>query len=257
LHHGCFWAFNGLRIAPLFATLLLAISIFSFATRPAAATTIVDGDDFVSAAPVGDPFASSTYVTSEANSVTTPTFTANVESWVYADSASNPYVNGDLASTSGAMTFVYQISVGGSTGDVGELDVASFGSNRTDVGYYDQTQFTSQTQILPSYLDRDLTGSSSTVSFLFFPISGQYQTVNAGSTSALLVVNTDSTTFASSYAELQDGSNGIVPSFAVFGPVLSPTPEPASIVLMVLGLTGLLAVARGRRPGRFAMPVGS
>jgi hypothetical protein len=176
---------------------------------------------------------------------------------VYTNSATNPYVNGTDASISGAMTFVYQITVTTATGDVGQLDVADFGSSRTDVGYFDKTEFTDQSEILPSFLDRDATGLTSTISFLFFPFGGQYDVVKPGEYSALLVVNTDSTTFSSSYAELQDGANGVAPSFAVYGPMVVPTPEPTSIVLMVLGLTGLLAVARGRRSGRFAMRAGS
>ncbi|HEX4145224.1 MAG TPA: PEP-CTERM sorting domain-containing protein [Pirellulales bacterium] len=236
---------------------LLAIPILAIAAGPAVAIPISNGDDYVTAAPVGDPTAASTDVNSETIPVGTLTFTANVESWVYSDSDTNPYSITDISadgSVSGALTFVYQISVTSPTGDVGQLDVSSFGSNQTDVGFYDQTQFTTQSQILPTYVDRDLTGTTSTVSFLFFPTPNvpleppsQYQVVSAGETSALLVVNTDATTYQSTYAELQDGSNGTALSFAVYGPTLVQTPEPTSIVLMILGSTGLLAARACQR----------
>lgn len=245
LDSGYRWPASELRIAPPLVALLLAIPILAIAAGPAAATPISSGDDYVTAAPVGDPTTSSTLLASESDPVPAGTFDATAESWVYSDSDTNPYSITDVSadgSVSGALTFVYQISVTSPTGDVGQFDVADFGSNQTDVGYFAQND----SEDLPFYLDRDLTGSISTISFLFFPIGGQYQVVGAGQTSALLVVNTDATTYHSVYAELQDGSNGLAPSYAVYAPIFA-TPEPTSIVLMVVGLTGLLAAARARR----------
>jgi hypothetical protein len=104
---------------------------------------------------------------------------------------------------------------------------------------------------------------TSTVTFSFFNLGGNYSTVNGtddpvngGQPSALLVVNTDATTYTNTFVTLQDDSNGTASSFAIYTPMV-PTPEPTSIVLMVLGLAGLLAVARTRRSGRLAVPAGS
>lgn len=254
---------QGRRIAPLIATLLLAIPILSIAAQPAFATPISNGEDFAPAAAVGDPTAS-IFVTDETSQVTTylgnnisngVDWTANVESWVYANSTTNPYSSTDTVDNpippadrvDGAMTFVYQIHVTSPTGDVGQLDVANFGSNQTDIGYFDNNESPEEPEIFPSYIDRDLTGMTSTISFLFFPVDGQFQTVDPNQYSALLVVNTDATTYSSTNVELQDGANGSGPSYAIYGPAIIQTPEPTSMVLMVLGLTGLLAVARRRR----------
>jgi len=237
---------SGLRFAPLLATLLLAIPVFFFAAEPAAAAPIVDGD-FVFAGAVGDPTASSTLVTSETDSVTTSTFNANVTSWVYTNSATNPYSIHDGGSVNNAMTFVYQITVTGPPGaEVDRLNVSDFGSNQTDVGYNTLTG-----TILPTFLERGSSAGIDTVSFLFPDGTAPYGAITVGATTALLVINTDSTSYSNTYAFLQDGSNGITPSYAVYAPMFA-TPEPASVVLMVLGLAGLLAASRACRSNRLA-----
>jgi hypothetical protein len=91
--------------------------------------------------------------------------------------------------------------------------------------------------------------STDTVSFFFEPVGSPYTVVGPGQTSALLVVNTDAQNFTASSVELQDGSNASTASYAIYAPMYS-TPEPGSVVLMVFGLTGLLAVARARRSSR-------
>jgi hypothetical protein len=174
--------------------------------------------------------------------------TGTVESWVIATSANNPYAVEGGGLVEPAMTFVYQITLTGDTGDIGSLGAADFGINQTDVGYYDQTG----SQIWPSFVNRDLGSDGvSTVSFDFLNLGGQYSTVNGGEQSALLVVNTDATIYSNTYVTLQDDANGTASSYAIYAPMFA-TPEPGSIVLMVLGLTGVLAVARARRSGRFA-----
>ena len=139
---------------------------------------------------------------------------------------------------------MYQINLSPGGGDIGSLGAANFNLNQTDVGYYDQTG----SQTWPSFVSRDLVGGVSTVTFSFFNLGGQYSTVNAGESSALLVVNTDATTFSNSLVTLQDDSNGTATSYAVSA-LSFMTPEPGSIVLMMLGLAGMLAVARSRRSG--------
>ncbi len=243
---------SGLRIAPLLATLLLATAIFSFAARPSAAAQIYDGS-FVFAGSVGDPTPSvanptSSVVTTETNTVTTDTFVANVTSTVYENSSTNPFSIYDGGSVNDAMTFVYQITVTGPPGaEVDRLNVSDFGSNQTDVGYNIQTL----SNILPTFLGRSLANGVDTVSFSFNDGSAPYGAVKVGDTTALLVINTDSTSYSNTYAFLQDGSNGITPSYAVYAPMFA-TPEPASVVLMVLGLAGLLAASRACRANRLA-----
>ena len=219
--------------------------------------------DYLPATPVGDPTASH-LVTDESSTITTYVgnnpanpvdWIANVESSVYINSTTNPYSTADTSESNpipsadridSAMTFVYQIHVTSSTGDVGQLDVANFGTNQTDVGYFDTNNPVEAPEIYPSWIDRDTTGTDDTISFLFFPLSGQSQVVDPGQYSALLVVNTDAQTYASNLVELQDGANGSGPSYAIYGPAIVQTPEPAGIVLIMLGLTGLLSFARAR-----------
>ena len=229
----------------------LTVLFFSFA-GPAFADTISNGTDFQFSDTTGDPSAGAILVADQVAPFSLTGESGTVESWVYADSANNPYsVNGG-GSITPAMTFVYQINVTSDSGDIASMGAANFGFNQTDVGYYDQTG----SQIWPSFVSRDLSGGSdSTVTFSFFDLGGQYSTIGPGQTSAQMVVNTDATTYTNTYVTLQDGSNGPASSYAIYSPML-PTPEPASIVLMVLGLTGLLAVARARRSGRITARTG-
>jgi hypothetical protein len=225
------------QVVPLLATLLVAVFVLSFAAGHSAAAIINDGD-FVAAGPVGNPVVGSFLVNSETDPVSTATFNAEVTSTVYANSTNNPFT----LSTPGALTFVYQITVTGPPGaEVDRLNISSFAAAMTDVGYN-----TTSGTILPSLLARGLSGSVDTVSFIFPNGSAPYGAILVGDTTALLVINTNSTSYSPTFAFLQDGSNGFTPSYAVFAPMFA-TPEPASIVLMVLGMGGVLVMGRSYR----------
>jgi len=238
-----------------------------FSAGPAVADVIDNGTDFQATDTTGDPTPgvgnpTSTVVADMVAPFSFGLETGNVESWVFQNSGNNPYSIFDGGSVAGALTFVYQINLTSATGDIASLGAADFGFYNTDVGYFDQTG----SQVWPAYVSRDLSGPSdttSTVTFSFFNNSdgtpenpGNYYTVNGGQSSALLVVNTDSTTWTNSYVTLQDDSNGTATSYAI-NSLSFMTPEPGSIVLMVLGMAGLLTVARARRSGRIAMRTGS
>jgi PEP-CTERM motif len=238
------------RVVPLLATLLVAIFVLSFAARQSAAALLNDGD-FVFAGSVGDPTAGASVVNSETDPVTTRTFDANVTSTVYANATNNPFT----LSVPGALTFVYSITVTGPIGaEVDRLNISSFAAALTDVGY----NTTNGGTVLPTFLERDLSGSTDTVSFIFPDGSSPYGAIlgptltnPTGDTSALLVINTNSTSYSPTFAFLQDGSNGITPSYAVFAPMFA-TPEPASIVLMLLGMMGMLVKSRSYRSKKIA-----
>ena len=251
--------FNRRRFAPLFATLLLAIPIVSFAARPAAAALISDNDYQSPADPTesltpNPSLLSSGELASNSVPVVSNTFEATLNSAVYEGALSNPFVNGTYGSNPDALTFVYQItntdSDAGHTSDIELFDVSSFGSALADVGYV------SSDWIAPSYVERDPPTSSDTIGFGFDtslsvdngdPFTSS--AIQSGETSALLIINTNASTFSWVRGSLQDGSNISASTYAitVSVPGLIMAPEPGSILLMLMGLAGLFAVARARR----------
>jgi hypothetical protein len=246
--------------------LCMASAVLILSARSAVADPISNGTDYQFTDTTGDPFydavlnPTSAQVADQVAPFSFGSESGTVESWVYTTSSNNPYDTNGGGDVAGAMTFVYQITLTSTGGDIASLGADNFGLNNTDVGYYDQTG----SEVWPAFVSRDLAGDgTSTVTFSFFNLGGNYSTVNGtddpvngGQPSALLVVNTDATTYTNTFVTLQDDSNGTASSFAIYTPMV-PTPEPTSIVLMVLGLAGLLAVARTRRSGRLAVPAGS
>jgi hypothetical protein len=267
------------------AIVCAALTVLIFSAGPVVADELDNGNDYYYAdttnnpfynimAPVTDPaYNSGSYqVADQVAPFSFGAETGTVESWVESGSSNNPYDSNGGGSVDGAMTFVYQISLTSTGGDIAAMGAVNFGFNMTDVGYYDQTG----SEVWPSYVSRDLSGNTddiSTVTFSFYDNGGNYSTVNGtdpttviddvtypvpnpGEPSALLVINTDATTYVQTYVTLQDDANGTTSSYAIYTPMI-PTPEPGSIVLMVLGLTGLLAVARARRSGRIGVQDGT
>jgi PEP-CTERM motif len=230
------------RFATPLAALLLATSVLSFASQPAAATLISDGQtqffpDSTLSVTGGTVVATNAPggVTVTSSSIP-PSFTATLVSSVVEGSTTNPFYN--AVSSPDVLTFVYQFS--NSAGSVDSLeffDVQSFGTALTDVGYNG-----SLSGDTPYYVARDAPSSADVIAFDF-----AISPIAPGESSALLIVNTNATNWASVTAAIQDGANGNGASYAVFAPTMTPTPEPASIVMMVLGLFGLLAMVRGRR----------
>ena len=254
------------------ATLCAALTVLIFSAGPAFADPIDNGTDNQFSDTTGDPYydpllnPTSSPVADQIAPFSFGAETGTVESSVWSGSSNNPYdanYIGGAGPTTGALTFVYQITLTSTGGDIAQIGAADFSTYMTDVGYYDQTG----SQVWPTFVSRDLDGSGvSTVSFQFLDLGGNYSTVNGtsptdqddqpvpnyGEPSALLVVNTDATTYSPSIVTLQDDSNGSTTSYSVNSYSNIMTPEPASIVMMVLGMTGLLAVARARRSGRQA-----
>lgn len=159
------------------------------------------------------------------------TFTGTLTSSVILGDASNPF-------GAGALTFTYLITNDvGSPHAIGRLTVDDFSGFLTDVNYQ-----VPAVGVAPAFFDRSA-GVGDVMGFTFFgaPVGGGQ--IPAGFSSALLVVQTNSTIYSPTVASVIDGSVATVASFA-------PIPEPSTLVLGGLGLIGLAVFALRRRTGR-------
>jgi len=146
---------------------------------------------------------------------------------------------------SGTIDFYYQVfnnlssvtalSRESDTSFVGYLTNVAF---RTDIAALTGTPFTAPTSgIVPVTADRD--SSATTVGFNFVPTPPGTK-VPPGTTSAVLIISTDATSYTRGNAEVIDGGTITV---AAFQPA-SGVPEPATLALIGGGLLGLAVIRR-------------
>jgi hypothetical protein len=173
------------------------------------------------------------------------TYSGTLTSTVWEDDPGNPY----LGSNPDAKTFTYTLTNNSSTGIppstnvLHRLTVGSYGGTPTiltDVGYDNST-----TGVSPTVADRS---TADVIGFTFADlVTGIPQllgNIPPGSGSKTLVVRTNSTAFAPSFASVIDGSVTVVASWA---PV-QQIPEPSTLVLAGMGIVGLaVGIARRRR----------
>ena len=144
---------------------------------------------------------------------------------------------GDPSNALGGLTFTYLLTNDAvSSNAISRVTVDSFTGFMTDVSYQTPAPGGS---VLPSLVDRS---TADVVGFSFLPtaVSGAFGVLSPGTSSSLLVVQTDATTFASTSAFVIDGATVNVSSFA-------PIPEPGSFCLAALGVICLMAYACRRR----------
>jgi hypothetical protein len=181
------------------------------------------------------------------NSISGPlnavTYTGTYTSAVYSGS------NALCGSGSNCLTFTYQVTdnaatgVGGDPGIIAHVTSSPFSGFMTDVGYSTTVPsggvFTSTGTVMPNNVSRT-SGSGPIVEFDFgFNNTGAM--VTPGTTSSILVIETNATMYQNGLFSSQDGSTVTVNAFA---PVA--TPEPGTIVLLGSGLV-LVGLARRKR----------
>ena len=168
--------------------------------------------------------AGATSIASVSGTISPGTFTANYTETVYAD-PTNTFC-------AGCYDFVYSVSNVGATGVIERITGYSYDTTiLTDVGY------TPGSGTAPTTVDRSANGN--VVGFNFLG-SGE---IAAGTSTDMLIIETNSKSFVSGLISIQDGSAG---TSVAFGPGPVSTPEPVSMGLLGGGLT-FLGLARLRK----------
>jgi hypothetical protein len=166
-------------------------------------------------------------------------YSGTLNSTVFTNDASSPFGLGSL-------TFTYLLTNDAvSSGEIDRLTVNDFAGFLVDSSYQ-----TPAAGVTPTQMSRSgVTDAGNVVGFTFLGAPFGFGVLTPGSSSALLVVQTDATTFAPSVASVIDGHVTSVDSLAPGGPGAG-VPEPCSVVLAGIGLVAVSIIrlrSRSRR----------
>lgn len=197
-----FTAFLGL-------TAFTAISAQAISLTPGSSIALPSEPD-----PVG-----ATVVASLSMPFAAPTFSGTLISTVLSGDTSNPW---------GGLTFTYQLSNDATSSDpIDRFTLSSYAGFQTDASY--NASFLVPV-VIPTSVVRNPSGNQ--ISFNFTgPFEG---TLVEGTTSPVLVIQTDSTSYQNSIGGVINSSTVNVATFAPL-----TVPEPATATLLVLGVIGL------------------
>lgn len=149
----------------------------------------------------------------------TPTFTGTVVTSVISGDLSNPY---------GGLTFIYRVFNDiGSVHPVSRATMNGYAGWLTDVSYQIPA-----VGVAPALVNRP---TADFVGFTYFDAPLGSGLITPGSSSAVMVIRTNSPAYRANFVSVIDGFVATVPSF-------SPIPEPATLAL--LGLGACLAARR-------------
>jgi hypothetical protein len=218
---------NGIQLLRKYCVILaVAIAAAGLVSQTASASTLLPGDEDVLAAGEPDPTGGVVIAGGVPVPFIAKTFSGTLTSTVIEGDPSNPY---------GGLTFTYQFTNDAkSPNSINRLTVQDFelALFDTDVSFQTDTG-----DVIPSLMGRptaDVVGWS----FIAAPVGDGI--VLPGSTSAVLVIQTNAKAWKEIAANVIDGSTA---NPASYGPAV---PEPSSFALAGLGAIGLLVGMRRR-----------
>jgi hypothetical protein len=205
----------------------VALAVLACVAPSARGAVLVPGSVLIPGAAEPDPVGG-TLVTSTTVPFTVPgSFSGSLTSSVY---------SGDTTNTLGGLTFTYLLSNdAASSNSIGRMTVGDFGGFATDGSYQ-----TPPAGVAPASIDRNVSGDVVGYNFVPTPVDPATGFLAPGSSSALLVVQTDAPDYADSLANLIDGG---VTSVASLGPI----PEPSTMALVLASLVSMGVYGLRRR----------
>jgi len=148
----------------------------------------------------------------------------------FAGTLTSTVIAGDVSNPFGGLTFVYQVANdAGSVDAIGRVTITGYDGWLTDMS------FDPSLGLPPATMDRSFNGNVVGYSFVGPPLGPTV--LLPGSTSAMLVVQTDAPAWTTSIGNIIDGSIASGPAYA---PASQPVPEPAGVLLAISGLMLLM-----------------